>query len=123
MRAWPVANAICYISDRQRRAMPDILMEMPDPTALLTLGDDFGTEYGMLAPEQTIIVRGYSDDSDDTVLAEIQPRYVIMYEPNLEFVRRLEVRVFAAVYRSLELISSIIRYTKKAHLGSVFGCI
>ena len=67
-------------------------MDMPDPTALLTLGDDFDTEYGMLAPEQTIIVRAYSDDSDDTVLAEIQPRFVIMYEPNLDFVRRLEVR-------------------------------
>ena len=64
---------------------------MPDPTALLTLGDDFDTEYGMLVPEQTIVVRAYSDDSDDTILTEIQPRYVIMYEPNLDFVRRLEV--------------------------------
>ena len=67
------------------------MFDMTDPTALLTLDGDFDTEYGMLAPEQTVIIRAYSDDSDDTVLSEIQPRYVIMYEPNLEFTRRLEV--------------------------------
>ena len=66
---------------------------MPDPVALLTLDDDFDAEYGMLAPEQTVIVRAYSDDSDDTVLSEIQPRFVILYEPHLDFVRRLEVRM------------------------------
>lgn len=72
-------------------ALPEFMLEMPDPIALLTLDDDFNTEYGMLPPEQTVLIRAYSDDSDDTVLSEIQPRYVIMYEPNLEFVRRLEV--------------------------------
>jgi hypothetical protein len=68
-----------------------MIPDMPDPIALLTLDDDFNTEYGMLQPEQTVIVRAYSEDSDDAVLSEIQPRYVIMYEPNLDFVRRLEV--------------------------------
>ncbi|GJE89027.1 DNA repair protein [Phanerochaete sordida] len=72
-------------------ALPEMMFDMFDPAALLTLDADFDTEYGMLAPEQTVIVRAYSDDSDDTVLSEIQPRYVIMYEPNLEFTRRLEV--------------------------------
>lgn len=36
-------------------------------------------------------MRAYSDDSDDRILAELQPRYIIMFEPNLEFVRRVEV--------------------------------
>ena len=59
---------------------------------LFTMDDDFDTHYGLLAPEQTVIVRAYSDDSDDQVLQEIKPRYIVMYEPNLEFIRRIEVR-------------------------------
>ena len=74
---------------------------MSDPIALLTLDADFETEYGMLAPEQTVIVRAYSDDSDDTVLSEIRPRYVILYEPNLEFTRRLEVSQYRVQCESL----------------------
>lgn len=52
---------------------------------------DFDMQYGILAPQQTVIVRAYSDDTDDQVLAEIQPKFVVMFEPSLEFVRRIEV--------------------------------
>lgn len=55
------------------------------------LEGDFGTQYGLLPPEQTIVVRAYSDDSDDRVLAELQPKFIVMFEPSLEFVRRIEV--------------------------------
>ncbi|KAI0699621.1 hypothetical protein C8T65DRAFT_659230 [Cerioporus squamosus] len=58
---------------------------------LFTMDDDFDTHYGLLAPEQTVLVRAYSDDSDDQVLQEIKPRFIVMYEPNLEFIRRIEV--------------------------------
>ena len=34
------------------------------------------------------------------MLNEIQPRYIIMFEPNLEFVRRVEVRAYVATARS-----------------------
>lgn len=37
------------------------------------------------------MVRAYSDDSDDLVLAELQPRFIVMFEPNQDFVRRVEV--------------------------------
>ena len=60
---------------------------------LFTMDDDFDAHYGLLAPEQTVIVRAYSDDSDDQVLQEIKPRFIVMYEPNLEFIRRIEVRL------------------------------
>ncbi|KAI6043131.1 hypothetical protein EDC04DRAFT_2962374 [Pisolithus marmoratus] len=55
------------------------------------LQDDFDTRYGLLASEQAVVVRAYSDDSDDRVLAELQPRFIVMFEPSLEFVRRVEV--------------------------------
>lgn len=53
--------------------------------------DDFDTRYGLLASEETVVVRAYSDDSDDRVLAELQPKFIVMFEPSLEFVRRVEV--------------------------------
>ncbi|KAI0628176.1 hypothetical protein C8Q77DRAFT_1203995 [Trametes polyzona] len=58
---------------------------------LFTMDDEFDAHYGLLAPEQTVLVRAYSDDTDDQVLQEIKPRFIVMYEPNLEFIRRIEV--------------------------------
>ncbi|KAI0666914.1 hypothetical protein C8Q78DRAFT_983512 [Trametes maxima] len=60
-------------------------------TQLFTMDDDFDAHYGLLAPAQTVLVRPYSDDTDDQVLQEIKPRFIVMYEPNLEFIRRIEV--------------------------------
>ena len=60
--------------------------------------DEVGLDYpyGILSPAQTVVVRAYTDDSDDRMLAELQPRFIVMYEPNLEFIRRLEVRLLPA---------------------------
>ena len=44
-----------------------------------------------------MVVRAYSDDLDDQVLAEIQPKYIIMFEPNQDFVRRIEVSGYTIV--------------------------
>ena len=52
---------------------------------------DFESDYGLLAPGQTIVFRTYSDDSDDKVLEELSPRFIVMYEPSPDFVRRIEV--------------------------------
>ncbi|KXN82152.1 DNA repair protein rad16 [Leucoagaricus sp. SymC.cos] len=74
-----------------------------DPTATLTslnneidltllTQSDFESAYGLLPADQTIVIRAYSDDTDDRMLAEIQPRFVIMFEPCVEFIRRIEAR-------------------------------
>jgi DNA excision repair protein ERCC-4 len=52
---------------------------------------DYDMDYGLLAPSQTVVVRAYTDDTDDQILAELQPRFIVMFEPNLDFVRRIEV--------------------------------
>lgn len=59
----------------------------------LQLGDDMEDDehYGLVAPEQLVVVRSYSDDTDSRVLTELQPRFIILFEPNLDFVRRIEV--------------------------------
>jgi DNA excision repair protein ERCC-4 len=53
--------------------------------------DEFELSYGLLPPEQTIVIRACSDDTDDRMLAEIQPRFIVMFEPSVEFIRRVEV--------------------------------
>lgn len=54
-----------------------------------------------------MIVRSYSDDSDDRVLAEIQPKYIVMFEPNQDFVRRIEVRRGCSVLSNGMLMSGL----------------
>lgn len=53
--------------------------------------EDFASEYGLLAPEVSVIIRPYGGEDDDILLQELRPRFVVMYEPNLAFIRRLEV--------------------------------
>jgi len=81
---------------------PDIIETDLDDAALLDITSldfesEFDTHYGLLTPEQTVVVRAYSDDSDDQVLAEIQPKYIVMFEPNQDFVRRIEAS-FPCIY-------------------------
>jgi DNA excision repair protein ERCC-4 len=69
------------------------LATMPDVEliGLLSRDQDFDTNYGLVQPEETVIVRAYSDDSDDMMLMELRPRFVVMFDPSLEFLRRMEV--------------------------------
>ena len=58
---------------------------------MLSCDPGFDMNYGLVQPEETVIVRAYSDDSDDMMLMELRPRFVVMFDPNLEFLRRVEV--------------------------------
>lgn len=58
---------------------------------MLSCDPGFDMNYGLVHPEETVIVRAYSDDSDDMMLMELRPRFVVMFDPNLEFLRRMEV--------------------------------
>ncbi len=53
--------------------------------------EDFDANYGLFAPEDAVIIRPYGGEDDDILLQELRPRFVVMYEPNLAFIRRLEV--------------------------------
>jgi hypothetical protein len=66
---------------------------MPDVEfiGMLSCDPGFDMNYGLVQPEETVIVRAYSDDSDDMMLMELRPRFVVMFDPNLEFLRRMEV--------------------------------
>lgn len=82
----------------------------------IDFGPEFDMHYGLVAPEQTVLVRAFSDDTDEQLLAEIQPRYIIMFEPNLDFVRRIEVGENHR-FSSLYLTFLCIKVYKKANPG------
>ncbi|TYJ54668.1 hypothetical protein B9479_004702 [Cryptococcus floricola] len=53
--------------------------------------ENFEEEYGLIAPEDAVVIRPYGGEDDDILLQELRPRFVVLYEPNLAFIRRLEV--------------------------------
>lgn len=72
------------------------------PSAQETLTDAFNDQdydefYGLLEPEEVVIVRPYGGDDDELVLAELRPRFVVMYDPDPAFVRRIEVRDHSSI--------------------------
>ena len=51
-------------------------------------GEDFFEVYN---PEDQIVVHPYDGDQDDQLLEETRPKYIIMYSPSADFIRRVEV--------------------------------
>lgn len=53
--------------------------------------DEFDSFFGLLSMEDLVVVRPYSGDEDDNNLQELRPRFIVMYDPEPSFVRRVEV--------------------------------
>lgn len=62
--------------------------------------DDFYELYDM---KDVIMVHPYDGDLDEHVLEEIKPRYVIMYEPDAAFIRRIEIYRSSHVNRNVRV--------------------
>lgn len=56
--------------------------------------EDFSNYFDLLSMDEMVIIRSYQDDEDDRILEELRPRYLVMYEPDVGFVRRVEVSGF-----------------------------
>ena len=53
--------------------------------------DDMDDYYEIYEMKDLVLVHPYDGDMDDHLLEEIKPRYVVMYEPDAAFIRRIEV--------------------------------
>lgn len=61
---------------------------------------DFREYFGFIANEELVVVRPYLGDEDDRVLEELRPKYVVLFDPNPAFVRRIEASPIASkLYR------------------------
>lgn len=54
-------------------------------------------DYRYINNDDKIIIETFSTTADEQILNEIMPSYVIIYEPNLAFIRKLEV--YKAIHR------------------------
>ncbi|QEU60826.1 Rad1 [Kluyveromyces lactis] len=55
------------------------------------------TDYKYVDNDCKIVIETFSTTSDEQILHELMPSYIIIYEPNLAFVRKLEV--YKAIHR------------------------
>jgi DNA excision repair protein ERCC-4 len=53
--------------------------------------DNMESYYELFDTNSLILVHPYSGDLDEHILEETKPRYIIMYEPDAAFIRRVEV--------------------------------
>lgn len=58
----------------------------------------FSEYFGLLSNETLVIVRPHGGDDDDRMLEELRPKYVILYDPDPAFVRRMEVSTLVAFH-------------------------
>ncbi|KAJ8149809.1 hypothetical protein LV155_007636 [Aspergillus fumigatus] len=62
--------------------------------------EDFFELYDM---DDLVIVHPYDGDMDEHILEEVRPRYIIMYEPDAAFIRRVEVYRSSHVGRNVRV--------------------
>jgi DNA excision repair protein ERCC-4 len=53
--------------------------------------DDTENFFEMYEMNDLVLIHPYDGDMDEHVLEEVKPRYIIMYEPDAAFIRRVEV--------------------------------
>lgn len=75
---------------------PGVVPTMPaDTMPMLFDGDVYDEYFGLCDTSDLVVIRPYGGDEDDRILEELRPKYIVMYDPDPAFVRRVEV------YRSL----------------------
>ena len=47
--------------------------------------------FTLFEPSDQVVIHPYDEDQDDQLLEELRPKYVIMYTPSQDFIRRVEV--------------------------------
>jgi DNA excision repair protein ERCC-4 len=53
--------------------------------------EDMDDYYQLYEMQDLVVIHAYEGDLDEHVLEEIKPKYIIMYEPDASFIRRVEV--------------------------------
>lgn len=53
--------------------------------------DNMEDYYELFDMNSLVVIHPYDGDMDEHVLEEVKPRYVVMYEPDAAFIRRIEV--------------------------------
>ncbi|KAK4189248.1 putative DNA repair protein rad16 [Podospora australis] len=58
---------------------------------VVDLLEDMDDYYQLYDVQDLVVIHAYDGDGDEHVLEEVKPKYIIMYEPDASFIRRVEV--------------------------------
>ncbi|KAL1968663.1 hypothetical protein VTN77DRAFT_1489 [Rasamsonia byssochlamydoides] len=75
------------LEDLQPRGVEEILKE----EIIIDDLEDMEDYYELYDMNDLIMIHPYDGDMDERILEEARPRYIIMYEPDAAFIRRVEV--------------------------------
>ncbi|KAI0019119.1 DNA repair protein [Xylariomycetidae sp. FL0641] len=70
------------MTEEEAAQKPDIIA---DPL------EDMEDYFQLYEPQDLVVVHPYEGDQDEHLLEEVRPRYIVMYEPDAAFIRRVEV--------------------------------
>ena len=65
--------------------------------------DDMEDYYELYDMSDLVMIHPYDGDMDEQILEEVRPRYIVMYEPDAAFIRRVEVYRSSHVGRSVRV--------------------
>jgi DNA excision repair protein ERCC-4 len=74
--------------------------------------EDMEDYYELFEMNDLVMIHPYDGDMDEHILEEVRPRYIIMYEPDAAFIRRVEV------YRSSH-VGRVVKVYFLSYEGSV----
>ena len=99
------ANGVVNVAGDREAHLADLMAEL-DPTEIENLSkgevgadplENMEDYFELFDLNDLLVVHPYDGDMDEHILEELKPRYIIMYEPDASFIRRVEV------YRSSHL--------------------
>ncbi|KAI9771558.1 MAG: hypothetical protein M1835_006422, partial [Candelina submexicana] len=93
------ANGSIQLADDNSGHVADLLAEIQPTEAEAFQKQEIATDsledmedyFELYEMGDLVIIHPYDGDMDEHVLEEVKPRYVIMYEPDAAFIRRVEV--------------------------------
>jgi DNA excision repair protein ERCC-4 len=94
------ANGAVSAADEKANQVAGLLAEIQPTEADNMAKDDMVIDdlaeakddyFELYDPDDTLVVHPYDADMDDHLLEELRPRYIIMYSPSSDFIRRVEV--------------------------------
>ena len=81
-----------HIADLLSEITPSHVENMQKEDIVIDDLADTGEDYFELyEPDDELIVHPFDGDQDDQLLEEVRPKYIIMYSPIADFIRRVEV--------------------------------
>lgn len=92
-------NSVMQMADDKESQVASLLADIQPNEAdyaqkeeiVLDSLEDMEDYFELYEMDDLVVIHPYDGDMDEHVLEEVRPRYVIMYEPDAAFIRRIEV--------------------------------